>query len=151
MSETVEVEFPMMRYDITMPLLEGRVPIEGVRLKPVKVSSMINKEDPKMKAGDFGLCDLNLGYFLPAIEAGGEIIGLPIFSKRKPAYQLIFCHADAGIASAKDLAGKKIGSRTYRTALTVWTRGLLKERHGADFTNAKWILQAREVFPVHDR
>lgn len=150
MSELIEVEFPVMRYDITMPLLEGRVPIDGVTLKPVKSSSMINKEDPKLKAGDFGLMDLNIGYFLPAIEAGWEIVGLPVFSKRKPVYQLIFCHADAGIRAPKDLAGKKIGSRTYRTALTVWARGLLKERYGVDFSNVQWVLQAKEVFPVHD-
>lgn len=150
-AETLEIEFPVMRYDITMPLLEGRVPIDGVTLKPVKSSSMINKEDPKMKAGDFGLCDLNIGYFLPAIEAGWEIIGLPVFSKRKPVYQLIFCHADAGIRSPKDLEGKRVGSRTYRTALTVWARGLLSERYGVDFSTVHWILQAKEVFPVHDQ
>ena len=150
-TESVEIEFPLMRYDITLPLLEGRVPIEGVRLKPVKTSSMINKEDPKIIAGDFGLMDLNIGYFLPAVEAGWEIIGLPVFSKRKPAYQLIFCHADSGIRTPKDLAGKRIGSRTYRTALTVWARGLLRERYGVDFSNVQWILQAKEVFPVHDQ
>jgi 4,5-dihydroxyphthalate decarboxylase len=140
-----------MRYDITLPLLEGRVPIEGVRLKPVKSSSMINKEDPKMMAGEFGLMDLNIGYFLPAIEAGWQITGLPVFSKRKPAYQLIFCHADSNIHGPKDIQAKRIGSRTYRTALTVWARGLLRERYGVDFSNVRWVLQAREVFPVHDQ
>src|SRR4051812_3323750 len=140
-----------MRYDITMPLLEGRVPIDGVKLRPTKSSSMINKEDPKMKAGDFGLCDLNMGYFLPAIEAGWQIVGLPVFTKRKPAFQLIFCHADAGIRSPGDLSGKRIGSRTYRTALTVWARGLLSERHGVDFSTVQWVLQAKEVFPVYDQ
>jgi len=149
-SEVISVDFPVMRYDITLPLLEGRVPIDGVTLNPVKSSSMINKEDPKLKAGDFGLMDLNIGYFLPAIEAGWEIIGLPVLPKRKPAYQLIFCHADAGIRAPKDLAGKRIGSRTYRTALTVWARGLLRERYGVDFANVTWVLQAKEVFAVHD-
>ena len=149
-NQPIEIEFPVMRYDVTMPLLEGRVPIDGVTLKPVKSSSMINKEDPKLKAGDFGLMDLNIGYFLPAIEAGWEIIGLPVFSKRKPAYQFILCHADSGIHAPKDLAGKRIGSRTYRTALTVWARGLLRERHGVDFANVQWVLQAKEVFPVYD-
>lgn len=148
--QTIEVEIPVMRYDITMPLFEGRVPIDGVTLRPVKSSSMINKEDPKLKAGNFGLMDLNIGYFLPAIEAGWEIVGLPIFSKRKPVYQLIFCHADANIRTPRDLAGKRIGSRTYRTALTVWARGLLRERYGADFAKVQWVLQAKEVFPVHD-
>jgi 4,5-dihydroxyphthalate decarboxylase len=148
--ESLEIEFPVMRYDITLPLLEGRVPIDGVKLQRVKASSMINKEDPKLKAGDFGLMDLNIGYFLPAIEAGWEIIGLPVFSKRKPVYQLIFCHADAAIRAPKDLEGKRIGSRTYRTALTVWARGLLRERYGVDFSKVQWVLQAKEVFPVHD-
>jgi 4,5-dihydroxyphthalate decarboxylase len=146
-----EIEFPVMRYDITLPLLEGRVPIDGVRLKPVKASSMINKEDPRMIAGEFGLMDLNIGYFLPAIEAGWQITGLPVFSKRKPAYQLIFCHADSGIRTPKDLEAKRIGSRTYRTALTVWVRGLLREHYGVDFSNVQWVLQAKEVFPVHDQ
>src|SRR5207245_4496948 len=150
-SQPLEIEFPAMRYDITMPLLEGRVMIDGVKLKPVKSSSMINKEEPKMISGDFGLCDLNIGYFLPAIETGWEIIGLPVFSKRKPVYQLIFCHADAGIRSPKDLQGKRIGSRTYRTELTVWARGLLKDRHGVDLSKVQWIIQAKEVFPVHDQ
>ncbi len=148
--QPLEIEFPVMRYDITLPLLEGRVAVDGVKLKPVKSSSMINKEDPKLKAGDFGLMDLNIGYLLPAIEAGWEIIGLPVFSKRKPVYQLIFCHADAAIREPKDLAGKRIGSRTYRTALTVWARGLLRERYGVDFSAVRWVLQAKEVFPVHD-
>lgn len=148
-TEALEIEFPVMRYDITLPLLEGRVAVDGVKLKPVRVSSMINQEDPKIIAGDFGLMDLNIGYFLPAVEAGWQIIGLPIFSKRKPAYQLIFCHADAKIRAPKDLEGKRIGSRTYRTALTVWARGLLRERYGVDFSTVRWILQAKELFPVH--
>lgn len=149
--DTLEIEIPVMRYDITLPLLEGRVPIEGVRLKPVRTSSMINKEDPKIMAGEFGLMDLNIGYFLPAIEAGWQITGLPVFSKRKPAYQLIFCHAESGIRTPKDLQAKRIGSRTYRTALTVWARGLLREHYGVDFSDVQWILQAKEVFPVHDQ
>jgi 4,5-dihydroxyphthalate decarboxylase len=151
MTANAEIEFPVMRYDITLPLLEGRVPIDGVKLKPVKTSSMINKEDPKIRAGEFGFLDLNIGYFLPAIEAGWEIIGLPVFSKRKPAYQLIFCHADAGIRAPEDLAGKRIGSRTYRTALTVWARGLLRQYYAVDLSCVRWVLQAKEVFPVHDR
>lgn len=148
--QILEVEFPVMRYDITMPLLEGRVAVDGVTFKPTKTSSMISSEDPKLKSGHFGLWDFNMGYFLPAIEAGWELIGLPVFSKRKPVYQLIFCHDDSGIRSPKDLEGKKIGSRTYRTAITVWARGLLKERYGVDLSKLEWVIQAQEFFPVCD-
>ena len=112
---------------------------------------MINKEDPKLKAGDFGLMDLNIGYFLPAIEAGWEIVGLPVFSKRKPAFQLIFCHADSAIRPPKDLGRQthrlahlphrtdRLGARTVATNAMAWTS-----------PKVQWVLQAKEVFPVHD-
>ena len=148
--EILEVEFPVMRYDITMPFFESRVAVDGVTLKPVKTFSMISKEDAKLKSGEFGLCDLNLGYLLPAIEAGWELIALPVFSKRKPVYQLILCHAESGIRAPKDLEGKKIGSRTYRTAITVWARGLLSERYSVDLSKLQWVVQAQEFFPIHD-
>ena len=77
-------------------------------------------------------------------------MGLPVFSKRKPVYQLIFTHADSPIRSPKDLEGERVGSRTYRTALTVWARGLLQDRYGVDLSKVLWVVQAKEVFPVHD-
>lgn len=119
MSNELEIGFPEMRYDITMPFFERRVKIDGVALKPAKTTSMVFEDNPKLREGDFGLCDLNLGYFLPAIDAGWELIGLPVFSKRKPVYPYIFCRADRGIDSPKDLEGKTIGTRQYRTAISV--------------------------------
>lgn len=146
----MELPFPIMRYDITLPLLDGRVEVPGVRLKPTRTFSMVFKDEPQLRQGDFGLCDFNLGYLLPAIEAGWELIGLPVFVKRKPAYQFIFCRADARIETPRDLEGKRVGSRTYRTALTVWARGLLHQFHGVDLTKLRWVIWGAEVFPIHD-
>jgi 4,5-dihydroxyphthalate decarboxylase len=151
MSKELEVGFPEMRYDITMPFFEGRVKIDGVTFKPTKISSMIFSDNPQLREGEFGLCDLNLGYFLAAIDAGWQLIGLPVFSKRKPVYPFIFCRTDSGIDSPKDLEGKKIGTRQYRTAITVWTRGLLKHRHGVDLNRLQWVAQIKEVFPNYDK
>ena len=151
MANELEIAFPEMRYDITMPFFERRVKIEGVTLKPAKTTSMVFEDNPKLREGDFGLCDLNLGYFLPAIDAGWELIGLPVFSKRKPVYPYIFCRADRGIDSPKNLEGKTIGTRQYRTAISVWVRGLLKHRHGVDISRMTWVAQIKEVFPNYDK
>jgi 4,5-dihydroxyphthalate decarboxylase len=149
-SDVLEVDISEMRYDITMPLFEGKVTVDGVKLKPAKTSSMVFSDNPQLREGNFGLCDFNLGYFLPAIDAGWELIGLPVFSKRKPVYGSIFCRADSGIASPKDLEGKRIGTRQYRTAISVWVRGLLKERYGVDTSKMHWVAQTKEVFPNYD-
>jgi 4,5-dihydroxyphthalate decarboxylase len=148
----VEIELPIMRYDITMPLFEGRVAMEGVRFKPVPSQNvMLTADAPALREGNFGLCDLNCGYLLAAIDAGWEIAALPVFSKRKPCYQYIFCRTDRGIDSPKDLEGKKIGTRFYPTALTIWNEGLLEERYGVDHTRLHWLVATPEFFPVRDR
>lgn len=143
------VGIPRMRYDITLPIVDGRVTIPGVRLTSSPISSMINRLDSPMASGDFGLADLNLGYLLPALEAGWELIGLPIFTKRKPVYPMIFCRADRGIESPRDLAGKRVGTRQYRTGITIWSRGLLEEHYGVDWSGIEWEVGADEVFPLH--
>ena len=106
----MQLPISTMRYDITMPLLDGRVQIPGVDLVPTGTGSMVFNDVPALQSGDFGLWDLNLGYVLPAIEAGWEIVGLPLMVKRKPVYTFIYCRADAGIETPKDLEGKRIGS-----------------------------------------
>lgn len=147
----LELEVPVMRYDITLPLLDGRVELPGVKWKPTRrISSMVTSHESPLRDGSFGLADLNLGYFLPAVEAGWEIVGLPVFSKRKPVYGLIFVRSDRGIRSPKDLEGRRVGSRQYRTAITVWVRGLLEERAGVDTSTFEWVVAVPEVFPVYD-
>lgn len=145
----MELSFPIMRYDHTMPLLDGRVKIEGVELKPVRTNSMVFNDVPELREGNFGLWDLNMGYVLPAIEAGWEIVGLPVFSKRKPVYTFLWCRKDAGIESPKDLEGKRIGSSSYPTSITIWLQGLLQNRHGVDISKLRWMTSSpRRVFTL---
>jgi 4,5-dihydroxyphthalate decarboxylase len=142
----LELGFPAMRYDITMPLLEGRVELPGVKLRTMATNAMVFGDLPALRTGDFGLWDLNLGYLLPAIEAGWGLVALPLFVKRKPAYQFVFVRQ--GISEPRDLEGKRIGSNSYRTALTVWCRGFLQHRHGVDITKMRWVIWRDEHLPM---
>lgn len=148
--DPLEIDFPIMRYDHTMPLLEGRVEIDGVKLKPVRTNAMVFNDLPELREGNFGLWDLNMGYLLPAIEAGWEIVALPVFSKRKPIYTYIFCRSDRGIDSHKDLEGKRIATGSYPTSITTWVLGLLRERHHVDVSRLSWVAaNNRRVFALH--
>lgn len=145
-----ELNFPQMRYDVTMPLYEGKVQLDGITLKPFKGSSMVFADNQRLRDGDFDLWELNTGYFLPALENGWQLVGLPIYPKRKPVYQFIFCRSDSGINSPKDLEGKRIGTSQYRIVIDIWVRGFLKERHGVDLSKLYWIAQRRDFFPYYD-
>jgi 4,5-dihydroxyphthalate decarboxylase len=146
----MELRFPLMRYDIVQPLLDGRVNVEGVTLKPFKTSSMVFTDVPQLRTGDFDLWELNWGYFLPALEAGWKFVGLPVFPKRKPAYQYIFYRTDAKISAPKDLEGKTVATSQYRIVIDIWIRGLLKHKHGVDPSKLKWLSLRDDIFPIHD-
>jgi len=146
----MELKFPLMRYDIVQPLLDGRVTVEGITFKPFKTSSMVFTDIPQLRTGDFDLWELNWGYFLPALEAGWKLIGLPVFPKRKPAYQYIFCRTDAQIHSPKDLEGKRVATSQYRIVIDIWIRGFLKHKHGTDPSKLKWLSLRDDIFPIHD-
>jgi 4,5-dihydroxyphthalate decarboxylase len=146
----MELKFPLMRYDIVQPMLDGRVTVEGVTFKPFKASSMVFADVPQLRTGEFDLWELNWGYFLPALEAGWKMIGLPVFPKRKPAYQYIFCRTEGQIQSPKDLEGKRVATSQYRIVVDIWIRGLLKHKHGVDLAKLKWLSLRDDIFPIHD-
>lgn len=140
----VTLSISKMRYDITLPLLDGRIGVEGVTFEPRPDNAMVFADVPALRTGDFGLWDLNLGYWLAAIEAGWDFVTLPLFIKRKSVLQIIFVRK--GIERPQDLNGARIGSRSYRTSNTIWGRGLLAEHYGVDMASTRWAVQTREFF-----
>jgi 4,5-dihydroxyphthalate decarboxylase len=149
-AQPLSLPLSIMRYDVTLPLVDGRVTVDGVQLKPARTSSMVTRDMPQLREGDFGVWDLNVGFWLPAIEAGWDLVALPVFPKRKSALQFIFCRADAGIHTPRDLAGKRVGTRQYRTAVTLWARGLLRDHYQVDLDAIRWFVQVKDVFAHHD-
>lgn len=151
MAEELEIQIPWMRYDVTLPLIEGRVPIEGVKLAPSRSApnGTVFSADSPLATGDFGLVDLNMANWLPAIESGWELVGLPVFSKRKHLYTYLFCRADSGISTPKDLEGKRVLSSISSSAVAIWLKALLQHRHGVDIESITWV-SIREQWPLHN-
>jgi 4,5-dihydroxyphthalate decarboxylase len=141
---------PNHRYDLLQPLLQGRVEIEGVTLKPsAPFESAGYFDKPKFKDGDFGLLDTNVGDVLPAIEAGWDLVCLPLFNKRKPVYNYLWVRADRGIDSPKELEGKTFATVGYASSISTYSRGLLQRFHGVDPAKLRWLLPAPGRFPLH--
>jgi 4,5-dihydroxyphthalate decarboxylase len=142
---------PNFRYDVIQPLLQGRVPIDGVSIVPSGPMVAANMfSDERFKGGDFGLLDTNWGDLLPAIDAGWDVVLLPVFIKRKPAYNYVWVRANRGIEKPKDLEGKTFASFSYGSAISTFARGLLQHHWDVDLHKLKWLLGASGAFPIHD-
>jgi ABC-type nitrate/sulfonate/bicarbonate transport system substrate-binding protein len=141
---------PNHRYDLEQPLLQGRVPIEGVTIRPSGAMQPAGYFDnPKFKEGDFGLLDINVGDVVPAIEEGWDMVCLPVFNKRKPVYNYLWVRADLGIESPKDLEGKTFATVGYASSISTFSRGLLQRFFGVDLTKLRWLLPAPGPFPLY--
>jgi 4,5-dihydroxyphthalate decarboxylase len=143
---------PNFRYDIIQPLVQGRVAIEGAVLKPSGSTVSAGLFDnPRFREGDFGLLDANWGDLLPAIDAGWDLVLLPVFIKRKPVYNYLWVRADRGIEAPRDLEGKTVTSVGYTSAISTYTRGFLQHHWGVDLTRLRWLLGGPGAFAVHDK
>jgi 4,5-dihydroxyphthalate decarboxylase len=150
-TENIEVQFNRMRYDMMLPLMEGRVDIPGVSLKIGRGGGgNPTSDDSPFRLGEFGVSDLNMGYLPRILEKGWEVVALPTPSKRKPVLQFIWVRNDRGINSPKDLEGKLITARAYTSAITVFARGLLQHFYDVDISKLRWKVNDREeYFPFY--
>lgn len=142
---------PNFRYDILQPLLQGRADLEGVRIcpsGPLEMAGFFDK--PRFQNGDFGLLDINMGDVLPAIDAGWDMVCLPVFIKRKPVFNYLWVRSDRGIDSPPDLEGKTLATVGYSSAISVYTRGFLQHLYGVDLTRLRWLVNSLGAFSVHN-
>lgn len=142
---------PNFRYDIMQPLLQGRAPIEGATLHPSGATDMAGfSTNAKFQNGDFGLLDINIGDAIPAIDAGWDLRFLPVFIKRKPVYNYLWVRTDRGINSPRDLEGKTLGTVGYSSAISIFTRGFLKDFYGVELTRLRWLVNSPGPFKIHN-
>ena len=141
---------PNFRYEQILPLIAGRVQIDGVTLVPsAPMEACGYYEKDKFKTGEFGLVDTNIGDIVPAIDSGWKITCLPVFIKRKPHWNYCWVRTDRGINSPKDLEGKTFASVGYGSTITIYTRGFLQRDYGVDILKLRWLLNGAHKFDLH--
>ena len=129
-------------YDRTRPLLDGRVRPDGVDLKAVTASIPEFCLVPVYEQFDFA--EMSLSWYLMAHCRGEPVVALPVFPLRMPVHAYMYCRADAPYTHPLDLAGKRIGTKRYRSTINVWLRGILQEYHGLRPRDFIWITPAPE-------
>ncbi|MGH6741297.1 MAG: ABC transporter substrate-binding protein [Bradyrhizobium sp.] len=134
-------------FDHIRTLMDGTIKPQGIDL--VFITELTNPERHGRMVRDlaFDICELNMPTYLIARAAGVPITAIPIFLFRRFRHGHVFVNRDAGIASPKDLIGKRIGSTTLQPASNVWINGILQEHHGVPFREQTWVLERDEDAP----
>lgn len=125
----------------TRPLIQGRIPLQGMRWLTTVVhpSEMFWRQ---LKFAEFDLCEMSLASLLISASHGDRrFVALPIFTTRFFSHTWILVRADAGIATSADLKGKRVGVPEYQQTSAVWSRGILEHEFGVRPRDIEWFME----------
>ena len=123
----------------TRTLKEGAIgsPRVAFEFADVKVPNRAFKQVVRENA--FDLAELAIITYLQAKALGKPLVLLPatIVARHQHAY-LVFDPARGRFAPS-DLAGRRVGIRSYPVTTATWIRGILAHDHGVDLDRVHWV------------
>ena len=131
-------------YDITRPILDGTVSVQGIDHIGVSAPSP-QRHWRALKNREFDIVELSLGSFSALISRDrSQFVGVPVFPHRRFRHGYLFTHRDSGVEQPADLRGRSVGLRSWQTTAGVWLRGILEEHHGLPVSEVDWRTQDGE-------
>ena len=126
-------------------LKDGTVQPRGFAFEFEEVPVLIDGFRRMVRALEFDVCEMALSTYLCAREHGKQFTALPIFLVRAFHHGAILVNSKAGIATPKDLQGRRVGvNRGYTVTTGLWARGVLQQEHGVDLSRVTWVLSGDE-------
>ena len=126
-------------------LKDGRVQPHGFSFEFIEVDPLIDAFRRMVRDLEFDLSEMAITTFITGRAHGKKMAGLPIFLMRAFHHGAIKVNTKAGIASPKDLEGKRVGvNRGYTVTTGLWARNVLARQYGVDLSKITWVLSGDE-------
>jgi 4,5-dihydroxyphthalate decarboxylase len=126
-------------YPVTLALKRGQVQSPHVcfEFADVKVPNTAFKR--LVRNLEFDVAELAIVTFLMAKAHGKPLVLLPAVIVARFQHQYLAYNAERGQLAPADLAGRRVGIRSYSVTTGMWLRGILAEDYGVDLDRVKWI------------
>ena len=144
MSNHVHLKIAVAEHPHTSAVRNGSISIECVDAEFITVKPQIAAFRRMVRQVEFDVCELAPTTYIIARAYGAPFVALPIFVQRRFHHAGLLVRPDAGIRTAKDLEGKKVGVRAYSVTTGVWTRGILIDEFGLDASKVTWVVDDEE-------
>jgi 4,5-dihydroxyphthalate decarboxylase len=126
-------------YDHVRDLSNGVVRPEGILLTAfvLPVEEVFFRF---IKNREWDISEMSFGKFIGyASQGNSPFIGIPVFPSRVFRHSAFYVRSDRGIASPKDMEGKRVGIPEWAQTAGMYARGFLSETVGVDLTKIKWV------------
>jgi 4,5-dihydroxyphthalate decarboxylase len=139
MSAPVKLHTLLGDYPVTLPLKRGEVKSSSVAFDfaDVKVPNTAFKR--VVRDLEFDVAEIAIVTFLMAKAHAKPYVLLPAVIVGRFQHPLIVYNMERGPLSPSDLAGRRIGIRSYSVTTAAWVRGILANDYGVDIDSVQWI------------
>ena len=134
----------LVNYGHVRPLLDGTIQSDRVSLEHAEVTPITAAFRRMVRGLEFDLSEMAFATYLCARAHGVAITGLPIFLTRRLEHGSIVYNTQSGIQSPADLAGRRIGARSYTLTPGIWVRGILQTHYGVDLDQVTSVITGDE-------
>jgi len=141
---TTTLKTAIATYPHTKTLKDGSVAAGDLKFDHVEVSPIVAAFRRMVRTLEFDVSEMAITTYLTAKAHGKAFTALPVFIMRQFHHAPIVYNVHAGVASPKDLEGKKVGVRAYTVTTGVWVRGILKSEYGVDLDKITWVVVDEE-------
>jgi len=126
-------------YPHTLPLKRGEISSPWLTLDFVEVKPMHTAFKPMVREHAFDASEMALVTYLQATAHKKGLKLLPATMLARFQHGTILYNSERGTLRPKDLAGKRIGVRSYSQTTGVWMRGILQNDYGVDLSGVTWV------------
>jgi len=126
-------------YDHVRDLVNGVVRPEGITLTAfvLPVEEVFYRF---IKNREWDISEMSFGKFIGfASQGNSPFVGIPVFPSRVFRHSAIYVRTDRGIATPKDLEGKRVGIPEWAQTAGMYARGYLTEQCGVDLGKIHWV------------
>lgn len=126
-------------YPHTLPLKRGEITSPSLKLDFVEVKPMHKAFKPMVREHAYDAGEMALVTALQAKAYGKGLTLLPAAMLARFQHGTVLHNIERGRLAPKDLAGKRIGVRSYSQTTGGWMRGILQNDYGVDFSGVQWV------------
>src|SRR5258706_12376533 len=139
MTEPVAVRTLLGDYPVTLALKKGEVKSSSVSLDFADVKTPSTAFKRVVRNLEFDCSEFAFVTFLRAKGYGKPLVLLPAVVMARFQHPHIVYNMERGPLSPADLAGRRVGTRSYTVTTSTWLRGILADDYGVDLNRVKWI------------
>jgi 4,5-dihydroxyphthalate decarboxylase len=126
-------------YPHTAALKAGAITSDRVALDFVNYSPTNKGFKPMVREQAFDVSEMAIVTYLIARSFAKPMVLLPAVVMGRFQHRYALYNPEHGHVSVSDLAGKRVGIRSFTTTTGAWVRGILANDYGVDLDGIHWV------------